>query len=751
MLQPKTKKLLIFYRFLSVLVLVSLLCMTGPFATADTVAYWRFEEGPTGAQVSKTTSGYTYEESVADDSGNGYELSVWDEGGAGYVYRSETAYATVPQNGATNTFSVKNSGGGPAMWTSINDSISTMTPSAFTIEVTFKLENGGYRTMVGRDSYGSNTAGDSPNAALAALYLQAMPGNALAIKFCDVSGYWHVAASVSGIFTGFDFGTDPDGTTAPWYSVAAVSDGSTLSLYLLEYGVDDDYQLIAQTDITAGGSPDTALTAGVGSEDDWTAGEWSVGRGLYDGGHADRAYGYLDEIRISDSALEPSAFLGSVDYINTAAYWRFEEGPADSPVDHGGLPDGQFYPGVEDVSGKGNHLSVFSDAATEITYRTDVPASVVQDTGADNVLSVQNENANAGLFTSSADSNPQMLDIETWQPQVFTIEASFKPESGSHRTIVGRDGQNVATQNSALAALYFQVQPDDSVAVKFADVSGYWHEAVSAAGVIHYDNGGHWYHMAAVCDGTMLRLYLNDVDASLGYQLVAETDMTASGSPDTRLVADTSSGTDWHGGGWSVGRGLFNGGHTDRLIGYIDEVRISQTALDPNQFLFYEPYYADILVTPSELVVHEENTTSGDLYFSLENLPLGEVTLTIQEQNQRGQITLDQSTLTFTTSNWNLPQPIHITAVDDQDLENAKHEVPLAVTVSSALDPDYDSLEVDPVIVKVADNECGAWGYAAGDFNMDCFVDFPDYAKFAMRWLDCSDPDQVDCTPFSGL
>jgi hypothetical protein len=208
-----------------------------------------------------------------------------------------------------NQFSVKNTGSYPAMFTSSEDAIRYITPSAFTIEATFKLENGGHRTMVGRDSYGTNTAGAKTEAALAALYFQAIPNNALAIKFCDVSGYWHEAISAENIFTGFDYPTNPDGVGVPWYSMAAVSDGSTLSLYLLEIGSEAGWQLIAQTDMTASGSPNTALTAGAGDGGDWDAGNWSVGRGLYNGGHVDRAYGFLDEIRISDSALSVGEFL----------------------------------------------------------------------------------------------------------------------------------------------------------------------------------------------------------------------------------------------------------------------------------------------------------------------------------------------------------------------------------------------------------------------------------------------------------
>ena len=276
---------------------------------AGTLAYWRYETGPAGTNVTHSAGAGQYSPDIPDVSGNGNDLSVWETGGgAGFVYRDNVAFSTVPLTGATNDFCVKNTGGGPAMWCNTTG-LADITLAQFTIEVTFKLENGGHRTIMGRDSFGTNTAGPSPNSELAAMYLQGLPGNALAIKFCDVDGYWHEANSASGTIQTFDFPSDPDGNNVPWYSAAAVSDGQTLSLYLLEHGSGLGYQLIAQTDLTASGSSNTAMTAGAGDGGDWDAGDWTVARGLYNGGHVDRAYGFIDEVRISDVALSPTNFL----------------------------------------------------------------------------------------------------------------------------------------------------------------------------------------------------------------------------------------------------------------------------------------------------------------------------------------------------------------------------------------------------------------------------------------------------------
>lgn len=270
----------------------------------ETVAYWRFEEGPLDANILKGgVPDGSFFAGVADSSGNGNALSAWSEGGnAGYAYRNNLPAATIAQTGAANNFSAQNTGGGPALFTQTGAPIQTITPAAFTIEVSIMPENGGYRTYVGRDSRDTVTT----DGALAALYLQKLPDDALAIKFSDVSGFWHQAISVPGTIHGFAF---PNINEGRWYNIAAVSDGSTLSLYLDDVNAGLGYQLVAQTDMTLSGSPNTALTAGAGDGGDWDAGNWSVGRGLHNGNHVDRGYGFIDEVRISDAALSPSQFL----------------------------------------------------------------------------------------------------------------------------------------------------------------------------------------------------------------------------------------------------------------------------------------------------------------------------------------------------------------------------------------------------------------------------------------------------------
>ena len=305
---------------------VCLLSIAAQWAAASTVAYWRFDEAgkASGDPVTKPFG-------ALDSSGNGYHLDPWTAGGwAGFVYRSDVAMSVIPQTGADNNFSVKNDGGYPGMATDSTAAIRTITPAAFTIEAFFKPEDGDHRTIVGRDSQGATTS----NASLSALYFKINPAESVAVAFGDVSGYWHEAVSADGVIQGFVWGSDPDGLLGNWYYMAAISDGSTLSLYLANVTAGTGLKLVAQTDLTLSGSPNTAMTAGAGDGGDWDAGNWSVGRGLYGGGHTDRAFGFIDEVRISDTALE-------VDYLLfTSRLGAWNPTPADGQANYGVSPDG---------------------------------------------------------------------------------------------------------------------------------------------------------------------------------------------------------------------------------------------------------------------------------------------------------------------------------------------------------------------------------------------------------------------------
>lgn len=276
----------------------------------------------------------------------------------------------------------------------------------------------------------------------------------------------------------------------------------------------------------------------------------------------------------------------------TVAYWRFDEiyNPT-IDTSETGLPmaDGNPVPdsdgstvwrkGVHDWSGNGNHLTTWDHGWAGMDWSSDIPTAQVPLTGIENLLSIKNAGNWPAAMTWSSQSNPSGIDAQAITPAQFTVEASFRAdELGGFRTIVGRDGQNVWTEDTwdpwNWAPFYLSVRPDLQVAVEFVDVSGFQYTVESDPGIVEVDK---WYHIVGVSDGSTLSLYLNN-------NLVGQMDITVKGSPDTSLAIGES-GPDWEAGAWTLGRGLWGGGHVDRWFGNLDEVRISDTALEPCQFL----------------------------------------------------------------------------------------------------------------------------------------------------------------------
>ncbi|MBN2131681.1 MAG: LamG domain-containing protein, partial [Sedimentisphaerales bacterium] len=288
-----------------------LLSLTAGTVQADTVAYWRFEEGTAGGCA---TGNYD----VVDSSGNGNHIASFDPdcNPAGFQYRDSVSWSEVPATGEANNLCWRTSGDWPS---STTDSALTnptgidaevITPLEWTVEATIKVSQYAptWRCFVGRDSYGL-----CPGTVWASsFYLQVDPENRAGVRFIDMAGYYYTMNSAAGLIQGFDPGADPDGTQAPWYHLAAVSDGEILRLYVAEDG--GEYVLAAQQNLAAIGSPDTRLSAGQHTRPPhghpWHGGAWTVGRGLWDSFHNDRGRGFIDEVRISNEALPVHEFLG---------------------------------------------------------------------------------------------------------------------------------------------------------------------------------------------------------------------------------------------------------------------------------------------------------------------------------------------------------------------------------------------------------------------------------------------------------
>lgn len=103
--------------------------------------------------------------------------------------------------------------------------------------------------------------------------------------------------------------------------------------------------------------------------------------------------------------------------------------------------------------------------------------------------------------------------------------------------------------------------------------------------------------------------------------------------------------------------------------------------------------------------VQELGATSDSYTISLTSEPTADVTVTItpdQQTSVGGGAGAAQS-ITFNTSNWNVPQTVTVTAIDD-NLAEGSHLSIIAHTVASA-DANYNGMTVSNVLAIVADND----------------------------------------------
>ncbi len=104
----------------------------------------------------------------------------------------------------------------------------------------------------------------------------------------------------------------------------------------------------------------------------------------------------------------------------------------------------------------------------------------------------------------------------------------------------------------------------------------------------------------------------------------------------------------------------------------------------------------NIVVSPSTVAI-TEGGAAGSFSVSLTNQPSSNVTVNVLSTDT-GAVTVSLASLTFTSVNWNVPQPVSVTGVQDNDVANES----VAITASSA------SLASRTVTVTVTDDDTQA-------------------------------------------
>lgn len=264
---------------------------------------------------------------------------------------------------------------------------------------------------------------------------------------------------------------------------------------------------------------------------------------------------------------------------STVAWWNFEEGAADANVAYNRTAAGLYEGSIFDQSGNANHLSVWG--AGWHKYRANVPATTTPQSGAANTRSIQNTNAFPAISATGT-------SLSNWSPAAWTIEAALRPDDATlagHQTFIGRDSQGAASGDPALAAFYFAITPSGALRLVFTDAAGNNWALNSAANALQ---DAKWQAVAATSDGDTVSMYLKNIsNGDPAYTLLGTLDISASANP--ALSTGSGDGGDWDRGVFTVARGLFNGTHTDRYFGHIDDIRFTDGVLAPSAFLYTAP------------------------------------------------------------------------------------------------------------------------------------------------------------------
>lgn len=289
------------------------------------------------------------------------------------------------------------------------------------------------------------------------------------------------------------------------------------------------------------------------------------------------------------------------------AYWRFDDPGATAGTRVAGGNIGA----VQDSENQ-NHLRA-QDAGTAPKYVSNVAPTPLK-SGLQNSLAFNFSAAEDGiqddLFTDTKDiNNGQIGNPHAPNVTGFTIEAAFQPSVVSgFQGIVGREGQ----PNGPLETLELKIRGeglgnDHLLQVEQFDRAGNVVEVHSNSEM----EAGRWYYVAVVNDGSSVKMYLDSNDGS-GYQLQDD-----SAAVDGALYQGGDA-NDWD-KTWSVGRGWFDGHVADWFNGDIDEVRLSNKALAPWEFLFSRQgeYNGDNKIDAGDYVGWRKSNIFGDDGYTL--------------------------------------------------------------------------------------------------------------------------------------
>jgi hypothetical protein len=274
----------------------------------------------------------------------------------------------------------------------------------------------------------------------------------------------------------------------------------------------------------------------------------------------------------------------------TSAYWRHEEGPNGALIPAGANT-------VLDSSGNGNHMQTFNPAFTSATYTNAVSPVALRSGLANNLaLDFGPGGDDAGLNDDNFTTGDKPVSGMNFN--AMTVEVAFRMDTvAGFQAIMGKDGKPLGNapgeDDSPVPPFKILIRGDDfpdavpnQLFVEWIDGDGTLNSDVHFLASGQTIVPGQWYHVAVTINATDAALYVAGEDGNYVQRDTVSGDFAGPGG--NVLVEEPL--------GWTFGRGMFNNGVADWSDAVIDEARISNAVLAPNQFLFVpEPATAGLL------------------------------------------------------------------------------------------------------------------------------------------------------------
>ncbi|MDM8159582.1 C-type lectin domain-containing protein, partial [Labilibaculum sp. K2S] len=143
---------------------------------------------------------------------------------------------------------------------------------------------------------------------------------------------------------------------------------------------------------------------------------------------------------------------------------------------------------------------------------------------------------------------------------------------------------------------------------------------------------------------------------------------------------------------------------TDNVINLTDDGTYYWALINPDDgaYLAFASTTPGFTVSETALTI-DENAGTGTFTVVLDVQPSNDVVFDVTS-DKTDEATLDKSTLTFTSANWDTPQTVTVTGVDDNIDRNDMATITVAVNDASS-DDTFDALENETVAITLTDND----------------------------------------------